>query len=409
MTASWNGWWVGGLAVIVGLASGCGPRPAGVPGTTSASSLTSAPSPTSLHASEPTPASIPSAPESLPPPEVATPPAPVVAEAPAPEPPPAPRAVGVRGDRRTLKNVLVISKGERSVRIARHGALRATCNGELLTPGSGSAPILPLLGVMELDELDEASGCARIDLEVRVYRNGLEGEIAMSAWVDVADLAPVVTRPTRLAEAPETVFEDGIHGLWLGNGLEVVRVRELGEWTEVRTPTTKPERHGFVRSADLGLAFDQMSFEARQRKAVHARDDQPLSLAYSPEGPPIAETSGGHPIKLTDAHVELADVDHDAPLAIIGFAPRSLVTEPKLVEEDVWGGLVGTGDGSELGPDEVDVDEGTELWSPGDTRLGKALDRVRLTMGEAPGTVVVETSWGPVAVVLKEPKRRKPR
>jgi hypothetical protein len=63
----------------------------------------------------------------------------------------------------------------------------------------------------------------------------------MSAWVDVADLAAVVIRPTRLAPAPETVFEDQVHGMWLGNGLEIVQLREVGDWTEVRTPKTKPE------------------------------------------------------------------------------------------------------------------------------------------------------------------------
>lgn len=309
--------------------------------------------------------------------------------------------VGVPEDDRSLSDVLVLHEGPRSVRIARHGPLRASCKGELLAPARGTRYAFPELAVMELAELDEANGCARIRIEECVYRSGPEGTIELLAWVDVTDLAPVVTRPTRLAAKPGTVFADEVHGRWLGPGLEVERLGTVGEWTEVRTPATKPERRGFVRSTDLGVVFDRLWFEEKLQESVEARDRQPLVVDYAPEGPPIAEIKSGSPITITDAHVELVDLDYDAPLAIIGYVPRDLVTEPEPVEMDVWGGLEITVDKSKLGADEVLVAAKTEVYSLGGTPLGVTRDELRLKRGDEPGTVVVETDWGSVVLVVK--------
>lgn len=207
----------------------------------------------------------------------------------------------------------------------------------------------------------------------------------------------------------ETVFADEVHGLWLGPGLEVERLGTVGEWTEVRTLATKPERRGFVRSADLGVAFDRLWFEEKRQESVGARDRQPFVVAYAPDGEAIAETTSGSPITITDAHVELVDLDYNAPLAVIGFVPRDLVTEPEPVETDVWGELAVTTAKSKLEPDEVLVAAKTEVFSLGGTRLGVTRDELRLKRGEDPGTVVVEMDWGRVVLVVKEKRRGRER
>lgn len=362
----------------------------------SAIALTSGCAPRSTQASDaPAPKVMVSAPEVM----VSPTPSPTVT----PPPEPSPAFHGVPGDDRTLRDVLELTEGDRSVRVARHGALRATCKGELLTPGTNTTPILPILGVMELAELDEANGCARIRLDVAVYWGGVrEGVIDLTVWTSVEDLAPVVTRPTRLASAPATVFADEVHGVWLGPGLEVERLREVEGWTEVRTPTTKPQWRGFVRSEDLGLAYDPLVFEEKRPEVVYARDRLPITASYAPDGHPLAEIHNGSPITITDTHVELVDLDYNGPVAVIGFVPRALVTEPEPVDEDVWGGLGSTpGDEPPPKPNEMEVSAYMELVSRGGTPLGSPRSTVRLLKGSEPKTVVVDTKWGDLELVVR--------
>ncbi len=337
-------------------------------------------------------------------------PAPPAKETLVPEPPEPPEptvpVIGVPGDDRTLSDVLALVEGARSVRIARHGPLRATCNGELLAPARGSRYAFRELAVMKLAEIDEALGCARIHFEHREYRDGFDGTIELVAWVDVADLEPVVTRSTRLVDVAGTVFADEVHGIWLGPGLEIERLGEVGEWTEVSTPKIEPQRRGLVRSADLGVVFDRIWFEEKRQEHVHAQDKHAFMIHDAPGGRVLAEADYGSPISITDDHVEVVALDYNAPLAIIGFAPRSLLTEPTPVDEDIWGALETQSKRPKLKPDEVDVAAKTELYSVGGTRLGATRKRIRLSRGEQPGTVVVKTDWGSVVLVMEKQRAR---
>ena len=312
-----------------------------------------------------------------------------------------PLPYGVPGDNRTLRDVLEMTEGARSVRIVRYGALRATCKGEVLTAGRGTKPILPILGVIDLAELDEKSGCARIHLEIDVDRAGFQGEIDLSAWIDREDLALVVTRPTRLASTPGIVFADEVHGIWLGPGVEVERLREVEGWTEVRTPAPKRKWQGFVRTSDLGMAFDEIIFEEKRQELVRPRFERFVTATYAPDGRSLAELAGGSPITMTDTHLELVELDYNARVAVVGFVPRALATEPESVDEDVWGGLASTEEPQpQPGPDELDVTADTELRSRGGTTLGSPRGPLRLRRGIRSQTVIVETMWGELELVV---------
>lgn len=337
----------------------------------------------------------------------------VISQAPSPKVTPEldPLPYGAPGDDRTLRDVLEIYEGPRSVRIVRYGALRATCNGELIAAGARSnTPPLPVLGVVDLVELDEKNGCARIHLELNAGRAGFRGELDLNPWIDREDLALVVTRPTRLVSTPGVVFADEVHGIWLGAGVEVEvePFRGVEGWSKVRTPAPKRKWEGFVRTSDLGLAFDELVFEEKQQEVVRPRVDHYVTATYAPDGRSLTEVDGGRPINTTETHVELVDLDFNARVAVIGFVPRALVTEPAPIDDqDVWGGLViNEKTQPQPGPDEMDVTADMVLLSRDGIPLGSPRGPLRLRRGARPQTVIVRTMWGELELVVDKKASR---